>query len=158
MTNLDQKIHQFIEEGNEIPADYNTYVEEWLAKTIQDLYNHTGDPSSLTRMLTQQVENITEQEPDQLMVNLPIANSTYASPKRSAAKNMASPASKLGKSLSSKKKRPQTAVVKSSGYSPSPAKSKKPAPVKNLVDLVKKRDRLTPVEVVDYLTELLACQ
>jgi len=113
----------------------------------------------MARILTQQLEIITGQEPDQLMMNLPIENAAFTSPKKSTGKNFGSPASKLSKSTSpAKKKRPQTAQVKSSGYSPSPAKAKKPAQVKNLIDLVKKRDRVAPEEVIKYLQELLQCQ
>ena len=97
-------------------------------------------------------------------VNLPIANSSFASPPRGGTSKMfESPAPKLSKTTSpSKKKRPATAAVKSSiagNFSESPSKKgKKAPPVRSLVDLVKKQDRLNCEQVIGYLNELLAAQ
>jgi hypothetical protein len=64
----------------------------------------------------------------------------------------------------SKPKRPHTAkepeIKASSGYGPSPKKSpsKKGPQIHSLVDLVKKKDRLTCEQVVGYLQDFLATQ
>lgn len=146
MTDLNTGFQPVIDQLKEDPSTAETVFEQWVSEVIQTIHRESGDSDRMSRILRQQLSLIGGNDG---AVNLPIANSSFASPPRGGTSKMfESPQPKLSKTTSpTKKKRPATAAVKSSiagNFSESPGKkSKKAPPVKSLVDLVKKKDRLS---------------